>query len=123
MSTTAVASQYLDGEWSTGSGELIAVLDPTNETTIQELPSSTAAEVESALRSAARAQPGWARAAAVTRGDFVRTIADLIAAHADPLADLLVQEVGKPAAQARAEVAFAEGFCRYHAEWDRRLEG
>jgi lactaldehyde dehydrogenase/glycolaldehyde dehydrogenase len=123
MSAAAVASQYLDGEWSIGSGEPIAVLDPSDETTIQELASSTTSEVESALRAAERAQPAWARATAVTRGDYVRTIAELIAAHADRLVDLLVQEVGKPAAQARGEVAFAEGFCRYHAEWDRRLEG
>ena len=116
-------TQYIDGEWSAGSGPAIAVLDPTDETTIAQLPSSAGADVDRALRAAARAQPGWARATAVTRGNALRTIADIIAAHAGPLAELLVQEVGKPAAQARGEVGFAEGFCRYHAEWDRRLEG
>jgi lactaldehyde dehydrogenase/glycolaldehyde dehydrogenase len=33
------------------------------------------------------------------------------------------QEVGKPLAQAYGEIDFAEGFLRYNAEWDRRLEG
>jgi lactaldehyde dehydrogenase/glycolaldehyde dehydrogenase len=59
----------------------------------------------------------------VERGDALRAIADLIAQHRDRFADLLVQEVGKPRVQAEGEIAFAEGFCRYHAEWDRRLEG
>jgi lactaldehyde dehydrogenase/glycolaldehyde dehydrogenase len=120
---TGVATQYIDGEWSLGEGTSFPVLDPTDESTIEDLPSSTTPAVESALRAAQKAQPAWGRASAISRGDALRTIADLIAAHADRLADLLVQEVGKPAAQARGEVAFAEGFCRYHAEWDRRLEG
>jgi lactaldehyde dehydrogenase/glycolaldehyde dehydrogenase len=116
-------TQYIDGEWSVGSGPAIAVVDPTDETAIEHLPSSTAPEVGAALAAAQRAQPAWSRASAITRGNALRTIADLIAAHAERFVELLVQEVGKPAAQARGEVAFAEGFCRYHAEWDRRLEG
>src|SRR6201999_3623760 len=36
---------------------------------------------------------------------------------------LIVTEVGKPTEQALGELAFAEGFLRYNAEWDRRLEG
>jgi len=123
MSTTAVATQYIDGEWSIGAGAPIPVFDPTDESTIKDMPSSTTSDVEAALRAAARAQPGWARAAATTRGNALRTIADVIQAHAERLVELLVQEVGKPVAQAKGEVAFAEGFCRYHAEWDRRLEG
>jgi lactaldehyde dehydrogenase / glycolaldehyde dehydrogenase len=123
MSTTAVATQYIDGHWSTGAGTPFAVIDPTDESTIEDLPSSATPDVEEALHAAQRAQPAWARCAATARGNALRTIADVIEAHADRLAELLVQEVGKPLAQARGEVGFAEGFCRYHAEWDRRLEG
>jgi lactaldehyde dehydrogenase/glycolaldehyde dehydrogenase len=54
---------------------------------------------------------------------LIRGAADLIAKHRDPLAQLISQEVGKPLAQAYGEVEFAEGFLRYNAEWDRRLEG
>ena len=47
----------------------------------------------------------------------------MFAANRTLLRDLLVSEVGKPAAQAASEVAFAEAFLRYNASWDRHLEG
>ena len=122
MSTTTVATQYIDGDWSTGGGTPIAVLDPTDESTIEDVPSSTTADVEAALRAAHRAQPGWARAA----GPRAATPCAPSPSHRrarGPARRPVVQEVGKPVAQARGEVAFAAGFCRYHAEWDRRLEG
>ena len=50
-------------------------------------------------------------------------MADLILAHQDRLAALIVAEVGKPARQAADELDFAVGFLSYSAEWDRRLEG
>jgi lactaldehyde dehydrogenase/glycolaldehyde dehydrogenase len=53
----------------------------------------------------------------------VRAAADLVRRERDRLARLVSQEVGKPLAQAYGEIDFAEGFLRYNAEWDRRLEG
>src|SRR5690606_27727429 len=84
---------------------------------------STPADIEAALTAARRAQPEWARLPAVERGKLLRQMADVIARHSDELRDLLVLEVGKPVSQAKDEVAFADSFLRYNAEWDRRLEG
>jgi len=113
----------VDGGWRAGSGESIAVLDPVREQPLAHVPSATAAEVHAALEAAHRAQAGWAASSPIARGAHLRTIADLIAAHRDALADLLVSEVGKPTVQAQGEVDFAEQLLRYSAEWDRRLEG
>lgn len=120
---TLPGTQYVDGAWSESAGESLTVIDPAAETPLAELPSSTADDVERALRAARRAQPDWARTPSVVRGAQLRAIADLIAEHKESLAALLVREVGKPAEQAAGEVAFAELFIRYNAEWDRRLEG
>ena len=97
--------------------------DPRNESVLASPASATAAEVHEALEAARRAQKDWARTPAASRGALIRGAADLIAGHSEILARLISEEVGKPLAQARAEVAFAEGFLRYNAEWDRRLEG
>jgi lactaldehyde dehydrogenase/glycolaldehyde dehydrogenase len=126
MSAQAIAasgSLYLDGAWAEAGGEPIEVVDPASEHVIAAVPSATGADVERALAAARRAQPGWARTPSIERGAHLRALADLFAEQRGQLAALLVQEVGKPAAQADAEVRFAESYLRYHAEWDRRLEG
>ena len=119
----AATTLYVDGDWRAASGEPLDVFDPTNEEVLASPASASADDVEAALASARRAQPGWASTPASIRGGHLRAMADVIADHADDLVGLIVQEVGKPRHEAEGEVAFAEGFLRYNAEWDRRLEG
>ena len=100
-----------------GGGHVsIDVIDPTREETIGSVPSSTGDEVVAALRAAHDAQHDWAQTPIVRRGDYLRAIADVFAANANMLANSLVKEVGKPLAQAKAEVQFALGFLRYNAD-------
>jgi lactaldehyde dehydrogenase / glycolaldehyde dehydrogenase len=123
MSAAPGGSLYIDGRWSQASNGALDVLDPTDASVIVSIPTADAVEVDEALRAAKRAQRGWARTPAPARGAHLRSIADVVAQNANRLAALLVQEVGKPRAQAEGEVAFAEALLRYSAEWDRRLEG
>jgi lactaldehyde dehydrogenase/glycolaldehyde dehydrogenase len=117
------APQFIDGTWRPAAGPAIDVVNPTDETILASLRSSTDADVESALDAARRAQPAWARRPIMRRGDDLRAIADVFAANRETLTSLIVAEVGKPVSQAAGEVAFAELFLRYNADWDRRLEG
>jgi lactaldehyde dehydrogenase/glycolaldehyde dehydrogenase len=119
----AEAPLYIAGSWRAASGPAIEVYDPRNESVLAAPASATSAEVHAALAAAKRAQADWARQPAAARGALIRQAADLIASHREPLARLLSHEVGKPLVQAHGELAFAEGFLRYNAEWDRRLEG
>jgi lactaldehyde dehydrogenase/glycolaldehyde dehydrogenase len=114
---------YIDGSWRGASGPSFDVHDPRNGQVRATLASASAAEVHEALAGAKRAQRDWARTPAPARGAHVRRAADLIRAHRDSLARLVAEDVGKPLEQAYGEVDFAEGFLRYNAEWDRRLEG
>ena len=115
--------QYIDGTWRPATGPELEVVDPSRDQVIASLPSSTKDEVRVALQAARAAQPQWSRLPVMKRGDLLRSIADLFAAKHAELEALLVREVGKPAAQAAGEVAFAVSFLRYNADWDRRLEG
>jgi lactaldehyde dehydrogenase/glycolaldehyde dehydrogenase len=114
---------YIGGTWRGAAGVPIDVIDPADEQVLATVPSATATEVHEALITAREAQTAWARTPSVVRGHYLRTIAELIRAHRDRLAEVIVSEVGKPAAQAADEVDFAAGFLSYNAEWDRRLEG
>jgi lactaldehyde dehydrogenase/glycolaldehyde dehydrogenase len=111
------------GSWRPASGDPIDVIDPASEDPVARVPSATPDEVQAALEAARRAQPDWARTPAPVRGSHLRAMADLVTAHKRALAELIVKEMGKPIAQAEGELDFAEGFLRYNAEWDRRLEG
>ncbi len=123
MTDEPKGSLYIDGAWSQAQGPGIDVFDPTDASVIVSIASGTAGDVEAALQAAKAAQRDWVRTPAPTRGNHVRAIAALINEHRERLAELLVQEVGKPLAQAQGEVAFAESLLSYSAEWDRRLEG
>ncbi len=124
MSATAVdAPLWVGGSWRSATGSPIDVIDPASEDAVASVPSATAEEVEAALEAARRAQPDWARTPSQVRGAHLRAMADLIAANKQTLAELIVKEMGKPLAQAEGEIGFAEGFLRYNAEWDTRLEG
>jgi lactaldehyde dehydrogenase/glycolaldehyde dehydrogenase len=114
---------HIGGSWRPASGEALAVVDPATERILAEVPSASAAEVRDALTAARGAQPAWAATSPITRGAHLRMLADIVAAHRDELAEILVSEVGKPTGQAEGEVAFAEDLLRYTAEWDRRMEG
>jgi lactaldehyde dehydrogenase/glycolaldehyde dehydrogenase len=114
---------YIGGAWRRAAGAPLDVIDPATEQVLATVPSATAAEVHEALIAARGAQATWGRTPSVVRGQYLRAIADLIRANRGRLAELIVSEVGKPAAQAAEEVDFAAGFLSYNAEWDRRLEG
>ena len=113
----------IGGVWRPASGDPLAVVDPATERTLAEVPSASPAEVREALGAARAAQPAWAATSPITRGAHLRVLADIVAAHRDELAEILVSEVGKPTSQAEGEVGFAEDLLRYNAEWDRRMEG
>ena len=114
---------YIGGSWRPAAGGALAVVDPATEQTLAEVPAATVAEVHEALAAARAAQPAWAATSPITRGAHLRMLADIVAAHRDELAEILVSEVGKPTGQAEGEVGFAEDLLRYTAEWDRRMEG
>jgi acyl-CoA reductase-like NAD-dependent aldehyde dehydrogenase len=49
------------------------------------------------------------------RHKLIAAFADSVNAHADELARTLVQEQGKPLAEARSEIVYAESFLRHFA--------
>ncbi|MFG3408316.1 aldehyde dehydrogenase family protein [Streptomyces sp. NPDC048142] len=69
-----------------------------------------------AVERARAAQPGWSAAGAAARSAALGAVAAAIDAAADELAALAVREVGKPLAEARAEVARTVAIWRYYAQ-------
>jgi lactaldehyde dehydrogenase / glycolaldehyde dehydrogenase len=123
IESIAPESAYIDGAWLNGRGPSFDIFDPTTGEVLTALATSSDADVESALAAAARVQPEWAATPIRARGDYVRAIADVFRENEEQLARIIVKEVGKPMTQALGELAFAQAFLRYNADWDVRLEG
>lgn len=115
---------FIGGRWREASDQgTFAVADPATGGTLATVASATGADALAALDAAASAQPAWERTPARERSDALRRAFDLVREHAEDLAWLMTLEMGKPLAEARGEVAYANEFLRWFSEEAVRLDG
>ncbi|MGC3994564.1 MAG: NAD-dependent succinate-semialdehyde dehydrogenase [Propionicimonas sp.] len=94
-----------------------AVTNPATGEVVDTYPQITDAELADAIARANSVTRGWGRTSSVEeRAAIVSRIGDLHEERRDELAHALVEEMGKPLAQAYGEVDFAADIYRYHAE-------
>ncbi|GGO85393.1 aldehyde dehydrogenase [Marinobacterium nitratireducens] len=116
---------FVDGSWQPASGgAYFAVENPATETTLCEVAAGTEADIDAAVAAARKAFEGpWRRETPARRGMLLLRLAELIDAHAEELAQLVVLENGKPIRLARGEAASAANIIRYFAGWPTKIEG
>jgi 1-pyrroline dehydrogenase len=115
---------FIAGQWVDSSGDALrAVLNPATEEEIGTAPSSTAQDVDTAVRAARGAQREWRDTTPAERAGALLALADAIEAHADELAGIEQANVGKPATVAAEEPRIAVDTLRYFAGAARVLEG
>ncbi len=122
---TLFRQQTLIGkEWGDATdGTTFEVHNPANGERVGRAPRCTAADVERAIEAAHAAFPSWRATPAKTRAQLLRRWFDLILAHRDDLASIMVSEQGKPLAEARGEIEYAASFIEWFAEEARRVYG
>ncbi|MET9084282.1 NAD-dependent succinate-semialdehyde dehydrogenase [Streptomyces sp. NPDC004237] len=113
---------YVDGTWLT-TPDTFAVHDPATGEVLARVPLLDRARTAAAIDAAHRALPAWRALAAKERSRILRRWYDLVTAHADDLARLIVLEEGKPFAEALGEVAYAASFLEWFAEEAKRVRG
>lgn len=112
------------GKWRDASdGAHFAVHNPANAEMIDHVPCCTSADTERAVEAAHATFPAWRNQTAKTRSQLLRRWFDLILAHRDDLATIMVSEQGKPLAEARGEIDYAASFIEWFAEEARRVYG
>ncbi|KAJ2162830.1 aldehyde dehydrogenase (NADP(+)) ald6 [Coemansia sp. RSA 552] len=87
-----------------GSPETLAVTTPHTGATIARVPLSTAADVDAAVASAKAAFPGWSALTFKARAAYLLRLYNVLSAHLDELADMVVREHGKNKAEALGDV-------------------
>jgi succinate-semialdehyde dehydrogenase/glutarate-semialdehyde dehydrogenase len=94
----------------------VITVNPATGETLAEYPGFADADVDEALDRAAAAQAGWAALEFGQRAAVLRRAAGILRADVDALALLITREMGKPLAEARAEVEKCATACDYYAE-------
>ena len=113
---------YSAGHWiAANNGDSIDVTDPADGSRVGCVPALDAAQVEEAIDAAHAAFPAWAARLPQERSEILKSWHSLIVASREDLAQLMVQEQGKPISEARGEIDYAASFVEFYAEEAKRL--
>src|ERR671927_1734179 len=93
----------------------LSVVNPATEEPIVELDEAEADDADAAVARAKAAFPAWRAVAPLDRGRLLRRVATLVEEHADELARIESQNVGKPIGGARAEVGMVAQVFHFYA--------
>ena len=115
--------QFIGGEWRDGSGETVAVEDPSTGETIAEFPGASPEDAKAAMDAAHAARREWEAHPPRERGEILRRAYETITDRKAELALLMTLEMGKPLAESESEVAYASEFFRWFAEEAVRIDG
>jgi acyl-CoA reductase-like NAD-dependent aldehyde dehydrogenase len=91
------------------------VVNPATEAVIAELEQAGIDEADEAVSRAKGAGPAWRAVALEDRGRLLRRVATLVEEHAEELARVESENVGKPIAAARGEVAMVARVFHFYA--------
>ncbi|MET8571411.1 aldehyde dehydrogenase family protein [Streptomyces sp. NPDC004783] len=88
---------YIDGAWRPADGtDTIDVVNPADEQVIGAVPAGTAVDVDTAVRAARAALPGWAATPPAERAARLAALRDVLAARKDEIAATVTAELGSP---------------------------
>ena len=117
---------YIGGQWvDAESGEHFETDNPFTGKPWALIPRGGPADVDRAVRAARQAfvSGDWPRLYASQRGALLRTLGDLVATHAKPLAEIEVRDNGKLMAEMGGQTAYMSHWLHYYAGLADKIEG
>ncbi|MFL9945827.1 aldehyde dehydrogenase family protein [Paraburkholderia agricolaris] len=114
---------FIGGTWQAGaSRETLPVINPATEEVFAEIVRGNAADVDAAVDAARKARAGWRATTGAQRAVLLRAIAEAIREASPQLAQLEVDDCGKPIAEARYDMADAVACFEYYAACAESLD-
>ncbi|MFN2527150.1 MAG: NAD-dependent succinate-semialdehyde dehydrogenase [Candidatus Baltobacteraceae bacterium] len=95
---------------------MIQTIDPATGEKLEEFEYTSATELDEKLEGAVAAQKTWRGLSFAERGRIFSAVANVLRSHKDELAATATREMGKPIAQAIAEVEKCAWCCEFYAE-------
>jgi succinate-semialdehyde dehydrogenase/glutarate-semialdehyde dehydrogenase len=126
LKTPALLRQscYVNGHWIAAANQkTIPVTNPVDGEIIGYVPDLGTEEAHEAIAAAHVAWQGWRALTAKERGEYLWRWADLIRENKEDLAIIMTLEQGKPLAESRSEIDYANSFVEWFAEEGRRVYG
>lgn len=117
---------YVGGRWIGGDdGATFRVDDPATGQELGRVASLSAAQSARAVDAAQAAFGPWAKRLPQERAAILRRWFELMLAHREDLARIMVLEQGKPLSEARGEIDYGAAFVEFYAEEAKRpnIEG
>ncbi|HXL95631.1 MAG TPA: aldehyde dehydrogenase family protein [Streptosporangiaceae bacterium] len=119
-------TSYIGGSWTppaAGAEEIVSTNPYRPAETIATAQAAAPGDVARAVEAARRESRAWAGTDPAVRSARLLAFADALRDDGEALAVLLAREVGKPLAEARAEVSVAESVTRYYSAHLMMAEG
>lgn len=115
---------FIANKWvAADNGATISVNNPATGDIIGTVPKGGRAETAHAIDAASAALPEWRAMTANERAGHINRLFEALMDHQDTLAAILTEEMGKPLAEAKGEIAHGAQFFRWFAEEGRRIYG
>ncbi len=122
--TGSKLQNFINGEFVDSSGGVEEVLNPSTGEVIAEAPTSSAEDVDRAVRAARKAFETWSVTTPRARSEALLKLADAILEHGDEFADLESADAGKPRqAFVDEELEMCADNLRFFAGAARNMEG
>lgn len=99
------AVQFINNQWLGGEGKEFVSLDPVKSTQVWHGHAATAAQVDTAVQAARKAQYDWAGLSFEERVAVVKKFAEQLTTNKEAMALTIASEIGKALWEARTEVA------------------
>jgi succinate-semialdehyde dehydrogenase/glutarate-semialdehyde dehydrogenase len=114
---------YINGEWLDNTPETIQVINPATKIAIGAIPNGGEKEAKMAVDAAHIALKSWSKKTADERSGLLLAWHGLIKEHRDELAQIMTTEQGKPFAEAKGEIDYANNYISWFAEEGKRIYG
>ncbi|MEI9987703.1 MAG: aldehyde dehydrogenase family protein [Aliidongia sp.] len=113
---------FIDGAW-TAPGDGFATRNPATGAELAQITQASAADIDTAVAAARRAQPGWRKLGGHGRAKLLYALARLIQKHARLLAVLETLDNGKPIRESRdIDIPLVIRHFYHHAGWAQLVE-
>lgn len=99
------------------------IKNPSSGKVIATLPSLRSQDVHDASEIASNAFRSWKSTTVIERSKIVKKMADLMEVYRDDLAAIITLEAGKPLAEAKGEVSYAQSYFEFYSEECKRPHG
>lgn len=117
-------NNFIGGQWKKSSGsDRLIVLDPARGEAVGSAPKASVADLDAALAAAQAGFAAWRATPAYDRAMVLHRTAQLLRERAEPLAQRLTLEQGKPLQEARIEMYASADILDWYAAEGRRAYG